>query len=265
MLPSRTLSQIRHVRVMEYYMSLPGIEHGRQLVYKFFNIDWALKLLPGLCLDTLTVIATSFGSSAYWAFDGSIRHGNGWRELRVITSTCDLLGFARALLSEPTRTPQPRAWKNMLHERDSADSGALVVVYRSTVFGVTGSVTSPHTRQVFEQNPAPEGLEGFGREKDVDLTWKPRGRVGKEMLVVVRRGRHACIVEHEHHPLLDGDIRLWTKCATWREIRHHQTTALKRDGCLYYPGMEKHYEVEVDRYDEVQEYSYDRCKLDTGP
>jgi hypothetical protein len=182
----------------------------------------------------------------------------------VITSTSDVLGFARTLLSEPTRKPQPGAWKNMLHERDGADSGASVVVYRSTVFGATGSVTNPHTRQVFEQNPAPEELEGFGKEKDVDLARKPRVRVGKEMMVVVRRGRHACIVEHEHRPLLDGDIRLWTKCATWREIRHHQTTTLKRDGCVYYPGMEQHCEAEVDRYDDVEEYSYDRCKLDIG-
>lgn len=153
----------------------------------------------------------------------------------------------------------------MLHERDGADSGAPVVVYRSTVFGVTGSVTNPRTRQVFEQNPASKELEGFGKEKDVDLTRKPRGRVGKEMLVVVGRGRHACIVEHEHRPLLDGDIRLWTKCATWREIRHHHTTALKCDESVYYPDMEQHYGVEVDGYDEVEEYSYDRCKLDIGP
>lgn len=80
-LPSTTLSQIRHVHVHSWPLSLMVDTEDQRY-------DWllsALKLFPGLRLHTLTVVEQSeIGSDAYDAVEKLIKYGMGWRELYFI-------------------------------------------------------------------------------------------------------------------------------------------------------------------------------------
>ncbi len=88
-LPAKILSNIRHVRVKGNPISLSYPETSIS-----YCLSSVLALLPGLQLDQLTVIATHFTSYLnYSALCGLIQEGNGWKTLRYISSTSELLGF----------------------------------------------------------------------------------------------------------------------------------------------------------------------------
>jgi hypothetical protein len=61
----------------------------------FHRLPWALKLLPGLQLDTLTVLGLSYGPRNYDTLNGLIQHGNGWKELHYISKDSTMLGFEK--------------------------------------------------------------------------------------------------------------------------------------------------------------------------
>lgn len=255
-LPLTTLSQIRHVRVGGAPVVLTPIddEDGEDVYYR---LVWIIKLLPGLCLDTLTVLgpSSSKGVIAYDTLGGLIRHGNGWRELRFITRNSEMLGFKKmdVFMADPYwRRPQPSTWQDILIQRDGLDSGASVTIYRSTQSDAPGTVLKPETRQRFEQKPpsSPEDLEMFGVEEDKQLL--DRNEKGKELLVVVKRGRQAHILEqvdpaHFH----EQDIRHWALDMTWTEIRRQclQFHPRTDDGSV---GNSEN--TEADRYDGVDEW-----------
>jgi hypothetical protein len=135
-----------------------------------------------------------------------------------------MLGFERMDLFMADlyrRRPQPSTWNDILIRRDGQDSGASVTIYRSTQSNAPDTVLKPETRQLFEQKPpsSPEDLELFGIEEDRQLLGK--NERGKELLVVVKRGHQARIIEqndpayfHEH------DIRHWAQGLSWADIRY---------------------------------------------
>jgi hypothetical protein len=218
-LPSITLSQIRHVRTSGRPLMLQPIGDEDDVYYR---LVWALKLLPELRLDKLTVLGPSSGEVAYDTLEGLIKYGNGWRELHFITPNSTMLGFAKMdmFMADPYwRKPQPSTWDGIVRQRDGANSGASVTVYRSTQSDAPGTVTNPCTRQIFEQKlSSPEDLEKFGVTEDKELL-EEKGK-GKELLVVVKRGRAANIAEQHGPPYtLEGDIRQWAHGMTWAEIR----------------------------------------------
>lgn len=250
-LPPTALSQIRHVRVGGDSVVLTPIddEYSEDEYYRFV---WAIKLLPGLCLDTLTVLgpSTSNGILAYDTLDGLIKHGNGWKELRFITRYSDMFAFEK--MDPYRRRPQPSTWNDILIQRDGLDSGASVTIYRSTQCDAPGAVLNPETRQLFEQKPpsSPEDLEKFGVEEDKQLLDMTEN--GKAFLVVVKRGRQAQILEqvdpaHFH----ERDIRHWARDMTWTEIRREclQDRPRTDDGPLGKPEN-----TDADRYDDVDEW-----------
>lgn len=122
-LPLTTRSEIRHLRVSGRPFLLKPIGYFRDVCYM---IAWALKLLPGLRLDKLTVLGPSDGRVAYVTLGGLIEYGNGWRELHFITPNSKMLGLANedTFMAGPyIREPQPSTWNNILLRRDGANSG----------------------------------------------------------------------------------------------------------------------------------------------
>ena len=189
----------------------------------FYTLAWALKLLPGMSLDNLTVLGSSGGAIAYDTLGGLIKHGNGWREFHFITANSEMLGFAKIdvfMVDQYRRKPQPSTWNDILLRRDGANSGASVTVYRSTQSHSPGTVIGPRTRQIFEQKvPSPKDLETFGLAEDKQLL--AEDEIGKELLVVVKRGHGANIREQDTPPYNSmDDIRHWSHGMTWAEIMH---------------------------------------------
>lgn len=170
-------SQIRHVRTSGRPMSLPPIRDGGDVCYR---LVWVLKLLPGLQLDKLTVLGLSTGPTDYDTVEGLVKHGTGWREVHFVTPNSTMLGFGRTDISVSCpcwRKPQPSTWNEILFRRDGANSRASVTVYRSTQSDVLGAVTSPRTRQIFEQKVSSlENLENFCMMEDKDLVGEKRKR-----------------------------------------------------------------------------------------
>jgi hypothetical protein len=251
------LSQIRHVRTGGRPVMLQPIGDDDDV---FYRLVWVLKLLPGLQLDKLTVLGFSSGEIAYYTLEGLAKHGTGWRELHFITPNSAMLGFGRRniFMADPFwRRPQPGTWNDILFQRDGADSGASVTVYRATQSDVPGAVTNPRMRQIFEQKLSPlENLENFGLTEDNELL--AENEKGKELLVILKRGRSANIVERDGPPYeSEDDIRQWAHGMTWAEIRCQCTDFVgssedEEDDFL----MGRDQEHEVDSYDEIDEYEW---------
>jgi hypothetical protein len=251
-----TLSQIRHVRTGALPVMIHPIEDDDEVYYR---LVWVLKLLPGLQLDKLTVLGLSSGEITYHTLEGLVKHGTGWRELHFITPNSTMLGFGRRSLfmADPFwRKPQPGTWNEILFQRDGADSGASVTAYRATQSNVPGAVTNPRTRQIFEQKLSSlENLENFGLTEDKDLL--AGNEKGKELLVIVKRGRSANIVERDGPPYeSEDDIRQWAHGMTWAEIRRQCIDFVGSDDVNDDPFIKRGQEHEFDSYDKVDEYQW---------
>jgi hypothetical protein len=199
------------------------------------------------------------GEIAYGTLEGLIKHGNGWRELNFITPNSTMLGFAKrdTHMDEYSywRKPQPSAWDEIIRQRDGANSGASVTIYRSTQSDAPGTVTNSCTRQIFEQKvSSPEDLERFGVTEDKELSGEKEK--GKELLFVVKRGRAANIAEQDRPPYeLEEDIRQWAHGMTSAEIRRQCVDlGIDEDEDDHFPI--EYGEVEVDNYKEVDEYEW---------
>ncbi len=89
--------------------------------------------------------------------DELIKYGTGWRELRYITASASLLGFASEIRLEGqnSRRPQPSSWNNDLKKREGncESTGRSVKIYRSTqVDDGVAAVLDVVTRELFEQD-----------------------------------------------------------------------------------------------------------------
>ncbi|KAL2851272.1 hypothetical protein BJX68DRAFT_266181 [Aspergillus pseudodeflectus] len=213
-MPRPVVEQIRHIRVGSQPILLPSPPQYGDSV--FVRLVWALKLLPGLCLDTLTVFGDHGPDVAYITLDDLVNCGNKWH---YITGDSNMLGFRRVRSIDGVygRMPQPSTWSRVMAERDGVDSGASVTIYRSTQTKIPGAVTNPHNRQRFEQElQLGERLESFGVDEDPELMHEDNAR--KELLVIVRRGQHAEIAEDTAWPCHKNDVRLASGAMTWPEI-----------------------------------------------
>lgn len=255
-LPPTTLSQIRHLRTSGRPLMLQPTGDDEEVYYRF---AWALKLLPGLRLDRLTVLGWSRGEIGYDTLDGLIKYGNGWRELRFITLNSTMHQFTEMnILGDlDWDKPQPSTWEEILRQRDGADSGASITIYRSIQSDAPGAVMNPDRRQILEGAfPREPGNLGVTDTENIESTEKENR---KEILFVVKRGHAAEIAEQDGPPYtLEDDIRQWAHGMTWNEIRRQcidflMDEDMDEDDLLH---TEKDEEVEVDNYKEVDEYEW---------
>jgi hypothetical protein len=260
-LPLNTISQIRHIRVSGHLLRFRSIHLSGDV---FYRTVWALKLLPGLRLKRFTVLAPCKGGTAYETLDGLITDGTGWEELYFVTPNSNMLGFARfdTVIMDPFwRKPKPTTWNDILLVRNGANSGASVTIYRATQPGVSGAVLNHRTRQLLHQRPSREELESFGIEEDRELL--SADEASKELLVVVKRGRHIDATEHDSIEYeLEREIRLWTS-RRWRENRSKrfefaidESEGKDDDEDEYGFTNEDGEDVEIDAYKDVDEFSW---------
>ncbi|KAH6885185.1 hypothetical protein B0T10DRAFT_492155 [Thelonectria olida] len=85
-----TLAQLRHLRVLGETLML---SYPEDAVYH--RLVSSLRLLTGLCLDTLTVLGMRLPILSYETSDGLIGDSFGWKELRYISHTSEMLGFSK--------------------------------------------------------------------------------------------------------------------------------------------------------------------------
>ncbi|KAI8948039.1 hypothetical protein F4801DRAFT_558463 [Xylaria longipes] len=216
-LPIATLSKVHHIRVRgeTLMLSWPDGDVHYRLVH-------ALKLLPGLQLDTLTVLNLYGGKVSYDVLNTLIKYGQGWKELRFISHASSLLGFAAddEINDRYWRKPQPADWIRAMNNRDGAASQPSVTIYRSTLAGQSCTVSDEASRVRFEQKPTkPHEEVTFATQEYGDLM--SPGEKTKELMVVVRRGRGIDYQEKPGSPFLTaiGDIRKDCPGMTWLEIK----------------------------------------------
>jgi hypothetical protein len=254
-LPGKTLSAIRHVRTGGRPVMMEPPDNDDDVYYR---VPFVLKLLPGLRLDSLTVLGDTGPEVAYQTIEFFINYGHGWKELRFITHTSEVLAFKTMndIFGPPMyqREPQPRAWNEAILRRDGRDSGASVTIYRSKRLD-SGSVLKPSNRQPFGQNvTSPKELQNFAKEADQELL--SDGEKGKELLIVVKRGCSADISNVGRVQVNGFDLREWANGMTWARIRKecidHQYGASDEED-----SEEDDIEsVKTDVYDDPDEYQF---------
>jgi hypothetical protein len=272
-IPITTRKQIRHVRVS-----------GEPLVISwedddvYYRTAQVLKLLPGLELDTLTILGTRGASIAYHTLNMLVRYSDGWKELHYLSHTSEFLGYKDdmpvlglpdPMIDQYLRQPQPTEWQSVLEQRDGQASNPSVVLYRASVPAMPGAVLQPGTRKPFTQAfTAGLNARTFGRVEDATLM-RPE-EIGKEVLVVVKRGDGVNYAAKEGSPYLPvGDIREDLPGMTWKEIKADQD-AFRRKYDDYYesdddddcpdsqasPWKQLEKDVIVDTYSHVDEYTW---------
>ena len=224
--PTAFVAALRHVRVSgePIMLSLPHND-------VYYRLPWTLKLVPNLQLDTLTVLGGRANSSAggsaqvdYTTVDEMITYGTGWRELHYITPDSSMLSFPKTERFGQTylRKPQPQTWNLALSKRDGLESACSVTIHRSTA--ISGHLHLSHGEQgAFEQTVAPEDLENYALLEDSFLADLRDNH--KAILVVVKRGRNADIMEEILHPPYNQefDLRALSSNMTWPEIQENFT------------------------------------------
>jgi hypothetical protein len=228
-IPSDVLSQIKYVRVggRALFLTPSTFVHRRE----YYSHVWALKFLPSLRLDRLTILGVKDGRENYNFLDELIRFGHGWKELYFVTQNSSIFGFARLDRNASTgaplqRKPQPSYWNEILLRQDGAGSQCSVTIYRSVDSGVPGSVMDPQRRQIFEQDADSEEsdhtqVSTFGRDEDQHLL--AEGEVGKEILVIVKRGLNTDISGRDKPPYKNADMRQWEDGKAWRKVKQEWT------------------------------------------
>lgn len=265
-LPNGTLSQIRHLRIRGETLMLSYDDDDVH-----YRLVHALKLLPGLQLDSLTVLNLYGGAVSYDVLNTLIKYGQGWKELRYISHSSQLLGYTQELDmfydkqfdEQYQRKPQPANWASIMNSRDGLASRPSVTVYRSTLAGKTCSVINRKTRLHFEQElPSPGDEALFGTREDPFLM-SPDEK-SKELMVVVRRGQGVDYQEKRQSPCLPmiGDIRQDCPGMTWAEIKKKHIDVYDDDDEFsdeeftdYFPKRGDPKKVDVYRHAEEYEWT----------
>lgn len=273
-LDSQNLSKLRHMRYSEE--RLDGVlraRNGNPLGHGY-HLAHILKLLPGLCLDRLTVFGEARKEIRYRELDDLIKHSNGWKELCFLSHDSAMLGYPKLgkgrygqVPEEFLRAPQPSTWRQALSHRDGPT--ASVRIYRASDAAGHGSrVPKPATCQLFVDQVA-EPYKKYGVEEDAALM--APGEKQKELLVVARRGKGVDYVEKPGSPLFTADIRKDWPGMTWGQIRaldvgwDDVTRSIVRPNGLGSPNHDEaagskvdNFEriIKVDTYDHVDEYQW---------
>jgi hypothetical protein len=234
-IPLTLREQIRHVCVSGRKLTIVCDESDDAP----YNTSHALKLLPGLNLDTLTVVGTGARRplAAFHNLDKLIRHSDGWKELHYLADDLEPLAYKVDGTDdspwdpqpEYSPRPQPSDWQNTIEQRDGQASRPSVVVYQSAAVAAPGAampVLDPCIPKVFAQAQANEHLrQVFTRDAKFFVKLEDATSMTLEalethrLLAVVKRGVGVDYAEKEGSPYLPfGDVRKYSPGMTWREI-----------------------------------------------
>jgi hypothetical protein len=247
-IPIALRGQIRHLCISARELML-----GDEWSESWHDTTQVLKLLPGLKLDTLTVVGTGAWRplESFYNLDKLIRHSDGWKELHYLSDNSEPLAFkvdgTDATPGDPkpecSPRPQPSDWQNTVEQRDGQASHPSVAVYQATPVVAPGAVMlalHPCIQEVFAQACTTDHLRRlFTRDakffiKFEDATPMTRGALWKHTLAVVKRGVRVDYAEKEGSPYLpSGDIRKYYPGTTWREINPPPSPVCKYDAGWY--------------------------------
>ncbi|KAJ7741011.1 hypothetical protein B0H16DRAFT_1565686 [Mycena metata] len=196
-IPTTTLALIRYARISGETVMLSFREDSI-----YYRTSQALKLLPGLALDRLTVLGPRDHEVSYQTLSMLVRHGAGWKELYYLSHNSAFLAYVDFGDDRYFRVPQPAGWQRALEARDGTNSGASVAIYRANAPRCPGAVLDPATRVAFTQTlPAGCDLDTCGTFEDAALM--KHGEREKEVLVVVKRGHGVEYAEKQGSPYLE--------------------------------------------------------------
>jgi hypothetical protein len=235
-IPLALREQVRHVSVSGRHLTIV-CDASDDAPYGTAHV---LKLLPGLQLDTLTVVGTGARRplAAFHNLDKLIRHSDGWKELHYLSDNLEPLAYKvdEADRDSPwdprpeySPRPQPSDWQKTVEQRDGQASRPSVVVYQSAAVAVPGApmpVLHPCIQKIFAQAQATEHLrEVFARDAKFFVRLSDATPMTLEalqnhkLLAVVKRGVGVDYAEKEGSPYLPfGDVRKYSPGMTWRAI-----------------------------------------------
>ncbi|KAM0692947.1 hypothetical protein Q7P36_007504 [Cladosporium allicinum] len=248
-LPITLREQICHVCVSGRELMIVYDEESESS----YNTAQILKLLPGLKLDTLTVVGTrALGPfESFYNLDLMIRHSDGWKELHYLSDNSEPLAYkvdgndAAPWETNPEYSPcpQPSDWQNTVEQRDGQASHPSVAIYQATPIAAPGAAmpdlypsiqesfalacTTDHLRKVFTRD-----ARFFVKlEEARSMTLEA---LEKHMLTIVKRGVGVDYAEKEGSTYLPfGDIREYSPGMTWREINPPPSPVSKYDDDWY--------------------------------
>jgi hypothetical protein len=235
-IPITVREQIRHVCVSGSDLTVVYDEDSECE----YDTTQALKMLPGLQLDTLSVIGTRDWSHKFQAFyniDSLLRHSDGWKELHFLADSPEPLDLKVAaydvsplgVKTDCSPRPQPSDWQETLEQRDGQASHPSVTAYLASDTAAPGAampVLHPCIQEAFAQAQTTDHLQQvFARDAkffvrlEDDAAPTTREARNRYMLVVVKRGAGVDYAEKEGSPYLPyGDIREDSRGMTWKEI-----------------------------------------------
>lgn len=190
------VTRLRHIRVRAF--PFPLYASGRQDYYPTYYAANALKLFPGLCLDTLTVEDCwhGFGMGDGWRdvttyFDiEALLNSDAWKELTYITPCTDFI--ASGYDHRRKRLAQPETWNAMIKERDGEDFGAEVKMYIIPFQQETATrheVTEDgRNMQPWKARPGHEIIENWRLAT-------PEQEMKGEVRIIAKRGKRARAVQ----------------------------------------------------------------------
>ncbi|KAK4139489.1 uncharacterized protein C8A04DRAFT_15821 [Dichotomopilus funicola] len=186
-LPVETITKLRHVRMSGEKFLFPC--EGRNKTHCRYSIFDALRRLPGLQLDQLTILGGSWSGCNYMDLLSLIELGDGWKTLRYLDRSSELLGFRGKTRGwtpdgESRWQPQPSGLKRILEKRDGIASAPSVTIYRATESRFNGGMFDLARRVKFEQHWDPQELVYYPQDDEL----MTKGEKEKEMLIIVNRG-----------------------------------------------------------------------------
>ncbi|KAK3371892.1 hypothetical protein B0H63DRAFT_401559 [Podospora didyma] len=238
-LPVATLSKLRQMRVSGDVLMINPSFNPNPLC-----LDSALKLLPGLQLDQLTVLSGHENRRHYDGLSRLIKHSNGWKTLRYISFSSAarlkvfdmsrIPNFTSSPPPEVNMMPQPKHWQAVMEGRDGVSSNPSVTVCRAKErparYGP--AILGPSRGVKSDQNPY---LANEDSRPDLFPVDAPQLMTGdeqmKELMVIVKRGSGVDYEGKKDSPLIEDhtlryppfhveyDFRSVFPDMTWEEIQ----------------------------------------------
>lgn len=118
-----TRSKIRHVSVWGGYLRWVGHDWNKE--GDRWYIERLLFLLPGLALDTLTILGDEVSGVHFAMILFMITYSDGWKTLRFVAQASQVFRWDEVSAS---RQPEQTEWRERVEARDGSRSGASVTI-----------------------------------------------------------------------------------------------------------------------------------------
>ena len=238
-LPDNMVSKIRKMRMRGRSLVMAPLDDDSAPMQ--YSLASALKLVPSLRLDILTVVGSSSAREEYDTLDRLVRDSNGWRELQFYNRESHMLGFCCGPY-HTARKPQPSHWQGVMLDRDGPRSGSSVAIYRYKI-----------DRHLVDLTPYSTDWEPFEQKVPVTAICLKRmesySEADKPTLVIVKRGKGVDYMEKEGSPFIEQDLRRDMPGMTWGQIREEYRRYV-HTAAIRYPSDHVP-DVREDQYDGV--------------